>query len=149
MYSPECVPCVFTSLCSPPLQLWWKQSWCHRRCCCCCVLPATAAVSAKINARSVTVLCCNALDSSFLSLIHSLPLSTLLPPCFLSPSLTCAQSHVRRHCGSQNTNRLSSLKTWLCSLNLMIFFFFLFKARTWRWMEQMCRSLTYCLWSAG
>lgn len=148
MYSPECVPCVFTSLCSPPLQLWWKQSWCCRRCCC-CVLPATAAVSAKINARSVTVLCCNALDSSFLSLIHSLPLSTLLPPCFLSPSLTCTQSHMRRHCGSQNTNRLSSLKTWLCSLNLMIFFFFLSQNVEMDEADVIYRSLTYRLWSAG
>lgn len=44
---------------------------------------AVAGVSAQINAWSFTVLCCNALDSSSLRLMHSLPLSVLLPPCSL------------------------------------------------------------------
>lgn len=107
---------------SSPAAVAWEQSWshCSRR-----GLPATGAISAKINARSVTVLCCNALDSSFLTL----PLAALLLTCFLSPPLTCAQSHMRRHCWSQNTNRLSSLKDMIVPLRFDFFFFF--KLDTW------------------
>ncbi len=84
--APGVHPLCLSSSCPPCLQLWWRHWVIEQccRCCCRCVLPATAAVSAQINAWSVTVLCCNALDSSFLSLMHSLPLSALLPPCSLS-----------------------------------------------------------------
>lgn len=96
---------------SSPAVVVGEQCWSR---CCRRLPPATGAVSAKINARSVTVLCCNALDSSFLAL----PLAALLPTCFLSPPLTCAQSHMRRHCWSLNTNRLSSLKDVIVPLRL-------------------------------
>lgn len=82
---PVCIHCTSASSGPLCLQRWWRH-WMIEQCCCClfprcccrcCVLPATAAVSAQINAWSVTVLCCNALDSS--SLMHSLPLCALLP----------------------------------------------------------------------
>lgn len=106
-HAPSCLHLFFFP--SSPAAVAWEQSWshCYRH-----GLPATGAVSAKINARSVTVLCCNALDSSFLTL----PLAALLPTCFLSPLLTCAQSHMRTHCWSLNTNRLSSLKDMIVPL---------------------------------
>lgn len=88
----DTLPCLHLFLFpSSPAVVVWEQcrSRCSRR-----LPPATGAVSAKITTRSVTVLCCNALDSSFLAL----PLTALLPTCFLSPLLTCAQSHMRRHC---------------------------------------------------
>lgn len=96
---------------SSPAVVVGEQCWSR---CCRRLPPATGAVSAKINARSVTVLCCSALDSSFLAL----PLAALLPTCFLSPPLTCTQSHMRRHCWSLNTNRLSSLKDVIVPLRL-------------------------------
>lgn len=123
---PACVPNVSTSSRPPYLQLWrcWLTEACYRCHRCGCILPTTAALSVQTNACSVTLLCCNAIDSSFLSPIHSLPLSAPRLPIFLrSLTLTHPHTHTNAHSHTRswNTNRVSSLKTWLCSL--MMFFF--------------------------
>lgn len=87
--APSCLHLFF--LPSSPAAVAWEQSWSH---CSRCCLPATGAVSAKINGRSVTVLCCNALDSSFLTLPPSLP-SRCPPPYLLS--LSSAYLHSVTH----------------------------------------------------
>lgn len=94
---PACFPNVSTSSRPPYLQLW--RCWlteegyrCHR---CGCILPATAALSVQTNACSVTLLYCNAMDSSFLSPIHSLPLSA--SPSAQIPTFTCTHSHTKTH----------------------------------------------------
>lgn len=81
---PACPPNVSTSSRPPYLQLWrwWLTEEGYRCHCFGCILPATAVLSLQTNACSVTLLCCNAIDSSFLSSIHSLPLSA--PVCLFS-----------------------------------------------------------------
>lgn len=134
---PACVPRVSTSLRPPSLQLWRRWLTVEGYCChrCGCILPAPAALSVQINACSVTLLCCNAIDSSFLSPIHSLPLSapSACPSSPRSLALAHTHRHTLSHTRSQNTNGVPSLKTWLCSL--MFFSFFSVKVRG--WVEKM------------
>lgn len=91
---PECLHLLASTL-TPAVEVWLTEEGyrCHR---CGCILPATAVLSLQTNACSVTLLCCNAIDSSFLSPIHSLPLSAA-PPSAHFPTFTCTHSHTQTH----------------------------------------------------
>lgn len=134
---PACVPRVSTSSRPPSLQLW--RCWltvegycCHR---CGCILPVPAALSVQINACSVTLLCCNAMDSSFLSPIHSLPLSA--PSACPSSPRSLALAHTQTHTLTHEKPEYkwgAFLKDMIVLLDVFLSFF---SVKVREWVEKM------------